>query len=310
MSRAADALQVRAEILKLARMLEREPDELGYLETIALDDLRALRDRTIEVLWSADHASMTRLAAASRLLPSALTATIAERAFGPLLAARMAGRLDPERAVDIATRLPTEFLADVAVELDPRRASNVLALMPPAQVAAVTTVLVARAEYVTMGRFVGHLGEPAIRAALGTMDDATLLRVGFVLEDKSRLRTLIALLPDERLDGLIATAADAGLWVEALDLLVHLDVEQRAAIIDSAIEVDADALEAIIGAVVEHELWSEVLLIAEDDPALQDKLAARLPGLPEPQRRMLARRAADEDAIGRLGPLGEALARV
>lgn len=310
MSRAADALHVRAEILKLARMLEREPAELAYLEVVALDDLRALRERTIEVLWSANHASMSRLAAASRLLPSALTATIAQRAFGPLLAARMAGLLEPERAVDIATRLPTEFLADIAVELDPRRACDLLALIPAAQVAAVTTVLVTRAEYVAMGRFVGHLGDPAIRAALGTMDDATLLRVGFVLEDKSRLRTLIALLPAERLNGLIATAADQGLWVEAIDLLGHLDVEQRAAIVDSAIELDADALEAIITAVIEHELWDEVLLIAEGDPALQAKLAERLSLLPEGQRRTLARRAVDEDAIGRLGPFGAALARV
>ena len=310
MSRAADALHARVEILKLARMLGREPDELAYLEAVALDDLRALHDRTIEVLWGADSASMARLAAASRLLPAALTATIAQRAFGPLLAARMAGLLDPERAVEIATKLPTEFLADVAVELDPRRASNVLALLPPAQVAAVTTVQVTRGEYVTMGRFVGHLDDPAIRAALGTMDDATLLRVGFVLEDKSRLRTLIALLPAGQLDGLIATAADEGLWVEALDLLAHLDVEQRAAIVDTALELDADALEVIIAAVIEHELWDEVLLIAEGDPALQAKLSERLAMLPEGQRRTLARRAVDEDAIGRLGPLGEALARV
>jgi hypothetical protein len=40
---ATEAVQARAEILKLARLLRREPDELAYLETVPLDDLQALR---------------------------------------------------------------------------------------------------------------------------------------------------------------------------------------------------------------------------------------------------------------------------
>ena len=93
MSGQASVLQGRAEILKLARMLGPRPSELAYLEAVGLADLRALREQTVEVLWDADGATMSRLAAASKLLPAALTATIAQRAFGPLLAARMAGHL-------------------------------------------------------------------------------------------------------------------------------------------------------------------------------------------------------------------------
>jgi hypothetical protein len=185
MSTAADARQGRAEILKLARILQRDPTELGYLQRISLADLRALRDRVTDVLWNANSSTLNRLAAASKLLPAALTARISERAFGPLLSARMAGRLEPENAVSVAKRLPIPFLADLAIELDPRRASAVISLIPPAQIAAITGELVRRGEYVTMGRFVGHMGDAAMAAALGAMD----ARRCFRSRSRSRTRT-------------------------------------------------------------------------------------------------------------------------
>ncbi|MGI9185371.1 MAG: hypothetical protein ACR2GZ_10495 [Solirubrobacteraceae bacterium] len=308
MSRAAQILQRRAEILKLARILERDPDELAYLEAVSLDALQALREQTTEVLWSANGATLSRLAAASKLLPSALTATIAQRAFGPLLVARMTGLLEPSRAVEIATKLPTGFLADVAVELDPRRASSVLELIAPEQVEAVTRELVRRREHVTMGRFVGHLGDAALKAALGVMDNETLLQVGFVLEDKARLERLISLLPKARLTGIILAAAPANLWLEALDLLGHLSVPRQNEIVAGTLELGPTAREDMVAAVVEHELWEEVVVIAQRDPTLQGKLAQRLSALPARQRKALTRRLQADGGIERLGVLGQALA--
>jgi len=126
MSQAIDQLQARAEILKLARMLEREPSSLSYLEDLPVADLRILRDQITELLWSADGAAMGRLAVAAKLLPAGLSATMSERA-GPVLSAQLAGRLEPSRAIDVAAKLPIDFLADVAIELDPRRTSEVIA---------------------------------------------------------------------------------------------------------------------------------------------------------------------------------------
>jgi hypothetical protein len=308
MSRAAETLQRRAEILKLARILERKPDELAYLEAVSLDDLRALREQTTDVLWSANSGTLNRLAAASKLLPAGLTATIAQRAFGPLLVARMAGLLEPSRAVEIATKLPTGFLADVAIELDPRRASSVLKLTAPQQVAAVTRELVRRREHVAMGRFVGHLSDAALKAALAVMDNETLLLVGFVLEDKDRLERLVSLLPKPRVTGIILAAAQANLWLEALDLLEHLSAPRQNEIVAGALELDHAALEDIITAVVEHELWDEVVVIAQRDETLQGKLAKRLSALPARRRKALARRLQADGSIERLGALGQALA--
>ena len=195
MSRAAEALQAHAEVLKLARLLQREPESLAYLESLSVDDVRALRERVTEALFDAHSGSLRRLAAASRLLPVGLSASMGESVFGPLLSARLTGLLDPGRAAEMASKLPAPFLADVAVEMDPRRASDLIARIPADQIAQITIELMARGEYVTMGRFVGHLSREAIEGALAAMDDRSLLGVVFVLEDKDGLPDLVALLP-------------------------------------------------------------------------------------------------------------------
>ena len=126
----SEALEARAEILKLARVLGREAGDLDYLEQIPSADIRALREQVTDVLFRAHGQALSRLAAASKLLPVGLVATIGERAFGPVLSARMTGMLEPARAVEMAAKLPVTFLADVAVNLDPRRASEVIAKIP------------------------------------------------------------------------------------------------------------------------------------------------------------------------------------
>jgi hypothetical protein len=116
----------QAEILKLARLLRLDPGQLAYPDAVPADDVRVLREQITDILFTAHSHALGRLAAASRLLPIRVVATIGETAFGTVLSARIAGLLDPARAVEMADALPIEFLADVAVELDPRRASEVI----------------------------------------------------------------------------------------------------------------------------------------------------------------------------------------
>jgi hypothetical protein len=308
MSHAADLLQGRAEVLKLARLLGRDPDQLAYLQPLSPGDLRTLRDEITEVLYDGEDGTLRRLAAASRVLPTGLTATLGQRAFGPLLSARLAGMLEPERAIDVAGKLPPSFLADVAIELDPRRASALIGGLSPALIGAVTAELVARGEYVTMGRFVGHLSDPAIAAAESAMDDGALLEVAFVLEDKHQVGRLLSRLPQARAAGILRAAADAGLWVQALDLLNHLSARQRRSMVTAALALEDAALEAALEAVVKHELWDEALLIAEHDDTVQARLVARLGAMPAKRRRAAAARARRDGALDRLGALGQALA--
>lgn len=215
-------------------MLGVAPDSLAYLEAVHTDELRALRDQVIDVMFNVNRRQLKNIAAASRVVPGALSAKIAERALGPLLCARVAGIVDAARAVDIAKRLPPAFLADVAVELDPRRATDVITRIPAARIAEVTSELARRGETVTMGRFVGRLGDDALRAAVDRLDDEALLQIAFVIEDKDRLDHVVSMLAHERLTGIVRAAAEAGLWPEALDFLSHLGPEQFDRIVAAA----------------------------------------------------------------------------
>jgi hypothetical protein len=248
----------RPELLKLAELLHRDPDSLSYLEALPVEDVRQLRDQITDVLFSANQKTFARLAAASRLLPAGLNASIAQRAFGPVLVARITGQLEPSRAVEVAERLPPAFLADVARELDPRRASDVIARIPPPQVADITRQLVEPGEYVTMGRFVGHLPDEAIAAALEVTDDRALLRTGFVMEQKPRLERVAELLGPERLEGLMGVASAHELWPEALDMLTHLNGDQQRRLVEQAVERD-DVLESLVQAAERHGIWNDVV---------------------------------------------------
>jgi hypothetical protein len=306
MSQAAALPQGHAETLKLARLLGREPEQLAYLERLSSADIRQLREQVTEALYDTESGSLRKLAAASRLLPTGLTATISERAFGPLLSARLAGMLDPDRAIEVASKLPPRFLADVAIELDPRRASELISGIRPDLIGQITAELVGRGEYVTMGRFVGHLHEEAVVAAIGAMGDHAVLQVAFVLEDKAQLGRLVDKLTPPRIAGVIGAAADDGLWVQALDLLNHLSARQRKAMVAAALALDGDGVAAILDAIVEHDLWAEATLIAEHDETLQVKLAERLRALPAPRRRQVAERARESGALERLGLVDQA----
>jgi hypothetical protein len=184
----------------------------------------------------------------------------------------------------------------------------VISRIPAAQMAQITSELMSRGEYVTMGRFVGHLSEEAIGEALAAMDDHSLLGVVFVLEDKAQLPGLVALLPEHRVAGVIQAAADNNLWVEALDLLDHLARPQRADMVAATLRLKPAPLDSLVAAVFAHDLWEEVLPIAEHDPAVQAALAAQLPALPARQREAVAGRARKTGMLERLGPLGQALA--
>ncbi len=265
-------LNVEVEILKLARLVSCEPAELAYLRQVDPQDIRDLREQVTVVMFDADRQMLQRVAAAARLIPTKLAAIVGERAFGPLLCARLTGLLEPSRAVDVAARLPTPFLADLAVELDPRRASRVIAEIPPKQIGEITKVLAEREEYIAMGGFVGHLSEAALRAAIAVVSDETLLRTAYVIESKGSIGALVATLPDERLESIIATAAAADLWIEALDVLGHVSERQRGQLGDIAAGQADAVLDGMVRAAQRELLWDDVLPVTR---AMSDDSRAR-----------------------------------
>lgn len=87
MSQAAELAQGRAEVVKLARMLGREPDQLAYLEQLSPAELRELREGVTEVLYDYDDTVATRLVQRLESLPARRRRQAAQRA-------RQSGALD------------------------------------------------------------------------------------------------------------------------------------------------------------------------------------------------------------------------
>jgi hypothetical protein len=69
-----------------------------------VDDLRRLRERVSASLFDRHRAGFQRMAAASRLLPIGVLAKIAERTMPPMIAARIAAEMAPERAAELLRR--------------------------------------------------------------------------------------------------------------------------------------------------------------------------------------------------------------
>lgn len=302
-------LETSAEILKLERLLGLEGGDLGFLADVDPGELRTLRERVTDSLFDEGAHSLTRLAAAAKLLPSGLVASVAERSFGPLLCARAAAAVDPDKAIDVAKRLSSGFLADATIELDPRRVAGIIAGVPTSLVEPVARELGERREYVTMGRFLAFVPDHAIGAAMGALSDESMLRTAFVLEHKDALDHAVGLLPPDRLPGVLRVASEMDLWAEALDLLQHLSQERRAPIAEVIASMEEDVVARLVDAASAADLWDALLPVVG---VMSDEARLRLgdrPAFHEPQilREVIGAAARDGQLWPDLLPLVEAL---
>jgi len=274
-------LEGRAEVMKLARLLDTAPERLAYLERLTPGGVRALRERATVALYEGD-CRFGRIALASRIPPAALTAWIAQHLFGALLCARVAGLLDTRRAVDLAGRMPPAFLADLAVQLDPRRARDIIFALPPRLIGRVAAELGRREEYIAMGRFVGHMTDAALLAAFEVLDDASLLRVSYFVEEKDQLDHVVGLLSTERVRGAIRAATDADLWPQAIDLLTRVPAQRAGSLADLAAGEDDDVLAGMVRTAQRDRLWDVVLPVLQNMTEDGRRRFAGLPALHEP----------------------------
>jgi hypothetical protein len=224
----SSTLQARAEVEKLAQALNADPDDLGDLDAADPRDIRALRHTITDSLYEADRDHFARVAAVAKAVPVSMAAKLAEHALGPLLAARVAGLVDTDLACNLARRLPPDFIAQIAVQLDPRQATAILGCLPADLVAAGARELDERGEHVAMSMFVGHLSDGALHTTIEVLSDEALLTVGFLIEAPERLDDVFAQLPDERIEAIIALAAEQDRWDELEGIHAHLGPQQQA----------------------------------------------------------------------------------
>ena len=278
-----------AELTKLARLLNTQPDALDGLQALSSAQLRDLRLTSVQVLLNERRALFSRLASASKLLPNALIATIAERSLGPLLCARVAGEMATPRAIEIARHLKPEFLAHAVVHLETERACELTAAMPVATVEAAAQVLIAEREFIVLGDLVGNLPVHITNAILPKITDGeAILRSAFFLENTDRISSMMEALPESMLQMLIKTAADErlDLWSHALALISSVPEVWQRKLVGMATSGDEGTLTSMVLGVIKHDLWEvalPLLTLMSDDgvrrlvnlPALADDTVMR-----------------------------------
>ncbi len=261
-------LATHAEIVKIAHLLQVDPAELEYLAASDADTLRELRAQLVELFYGDESSNLKRFAKVGNLLPSSVIASLTREAVGPVLAARIAGFVDPKQAASVVAKLPTGFVVDIATAIDPRRVAPVLSRLDNGTVERLAIELIKRHEYVTMGQFIGFASEDILRAAFNFSSDEALLRTAFVAEDKERISVALAPQSDERIASIIKTALKDNLWPEAMDLLSQLSDDQYIRVINIAGHMPPSTMDKMLVATSRHECWQVLIpAVAQmDDP--------------------------------------------
>lgn len=226
-------IDTRAEITKLSRLLGIKADQLSFLETISPAALIQFRNGLTERFFAGNRKMFQRVAASSRLLPTSLNATISQKVFGPMLSARIAGELPFKSAIDMASKLPTPFLADVTLEIDPARAKDIIRNMPVDRIVDVALELLRRKEFILMARFVDYMTDEANRACINAFkDESVLIELGKYMESKPRIKDVMRMLPTDRMKKLVKAAnASPEMMDDTLRLFQHLDAPLKRQIL-------------------------------------------------------------------------------
>jgi hypothetical protein len=251
--------RVVVELRKLARALQVDEHELDFLAGVPEPDLRTLRRQVGEALFQADRPSLVRVAALSKAVPAGVAAKLSEAVLPPLIAARTAELLEPHKAAELVSRISPKYLADVSVYMDAARSPEVVAAIPAARVAEVAAELARREEWIVIGSFVAQVGDEALTASVARFNGEQLLRIGFVLDDITRLDDIGGMLSDAQLDELLIAAAEFGLWQELAELAANLSEPRLARLAEHYPNLSDDAKAAFEQARTDGGLPSDVL---------------------------------------------------
>ncbi|HEV7647028.1 MAG TPA: hypothetical protein VGP26_02590 [Actinophytocola sp.] len=303
----ADNLAASAELVKLARALGTTQDEIAFTTPLGAAGIRLLRERVVGALYDEHRAAFRRVAAITRTLPMPVNVRITLRAFPPLLAARVAGEMTPERAAELANRLPVEYLAESCVHLDPRRAAPLISRLDPDRVLAVVVELVDRDDFVTLGRLLDAASEKLLAHLAAAISDEALLRIGCYAESGAQLARAIGVLTPERLRGIVRTAVTGppDLRAAGLATIGRLDDDLlRGRLAEYAASASDDVLTAMLHTALDEgavaEMLSAVAAMGED----AQRRVVSLPALgDEAVRTRLVDAAADLGLLPILAPL-------
>ncbi|MBU3064589.1 hypothetical protein KO481_24035 [Nocardia sp. NEAU-G5] len=260
------SLESRAEVIKLARELQTEPERLDFLEGAAPEAIRAFR-RSVHQRLDAPHRPMfRRIAKVGALVPGTLAVRIAMRYYGPMFVGMVATEVPPARAADLIGSVPPEFIADAAPYVDPEAVGPIVrGLRTEAMLPAMREML-RRKDYVTLARFVSAVSDELILEVLPSIEsgaDLLMIVLNSEISDVAgHFDIVLTRVDDDRIRSLVQAAADAGLFAETLTFLQFLSTPARARIADAAAELGPAVLTAMIDAAHRENAWPELLSVA------------------------------------------------
>lgn len=281
----APDLATRAELVKLARALGTTPDEVTFAAELPHTAIRRIRERVVAALYDEHKAAFQRVAMITRLLPTALNVRITLRAFPPLLAARIASEMPPERVAELINRMPVEYLAEACAHLDPRRATPLVRRVRADRVLAVIMELVERRDFITLGLLLDSATEPIVHDVAATVPTETLLQIGVYAESDEQLTRAVALLPPARLRAIVRDALNGPpeLRSAGLSLIDRLtDDELRMRLAEQAAESDMETLTALLHTAIDDGAVKELLLAVATMREQAQRRVLALPALAEP----------------------------
>lgn len=239
----------QAELQKLAHQTGADASELEFLAAVPAEDLRTLRGQIGEALFQADKHYFVKVAGLSKNVPAPIAAKVTEFALPPLIAARVAELLEPNKAVDLVGRISGSYLAKVASAMDPGRSPHVIEKIPPDKIALVGRELAAKGEWVVIGGFVSTVTAAGLRASVEVFNGEQLLRIGFVLDDTARLGEISEMLTERQIDEILAAADAHDLWPELDELLTNVSAEQAQRLVVQLAAAPDSVRSAVQGAV-------------------------------------------------------------
>lgn len=277
----------RAEVLRIANLMGLDGEDIGFLANLSPEALHEFRMRLIDVYFE-ENPALARFARLAGMVPSALIAKMTVDAIGPVLAARIVGQVDTKTAIGVLKRVPIDFLCDTAIQADPRRIQPMFKESPYEISCAIADELVRRKEYVAIGQMIAYVEDAVMHHALGNASEIDILYSSFMVEDKDKLGHGVAMLSDERIHAVVQTAAQEGMWLEALDLMSHLETDEFRRIVSQAMQLDQDTLGELLDFAHSNDLWYIAIpaVCLADDPS--NAVAAVLAGSAAAKKSLLA----------------------
>lgn len=276
----------RAELLRIANLMGVGEKDIEFLGRLSAESLLEFRQQLIDIFFE-ENPSLKRLAKVANVLPSAVIAKLTVDAIGPIIAARVVGEVDTKAAVGVLKRVPIDFVVDTAVQADPRRVIPLFSESPRQVAKDTADELIRRKEYVAIGQLIAYVEDDVMEHALGNASDLDILYSSFLIEDKDRLGDGVAMLDDKRIASIIKTAAKKKMWLEALDLMSHLETDEFRRVVSQAMSLDEKTLDELFEFVASEDLWYIAVpaVCLADNPS--NGVAAVLRGKPKTKKAFL-----------------------